>query len=47
MRISWTPAAAADLEHISNYLKERHPHYRQPTMRKRYEAIRSLKESRP
>ena len=45
MRISWTPAAAADLEHISNYLKERHPHYRQPTMRKLYEAIRSLKES--
>ena len=45
MRISWTPAAAADLEHISSYLKERHPHYRQPTMRKLYEAIRSLKES--
>src|ERR1700676_2533512 len=44
MRISWTPAAAADLEHISNYLKDRHPHYRQPTMRKLYEAIRSLKE---
>ena len=44
MRISWTPAAAADLEHISNYLQERHPHYRQPTMRKLYEAIRSLKE---
>ena len=40
---------AADLEHISNYLsnyfKERHPHYRQPTMRKLYEAIRSRKES--
>ena len=44
MRISWTPAAAADLEHISNYLKERHSHYRQPTMRKLYEPIRSLKE---
>jgi toxin ParE1/3/4 len=25
MRISWTPAAAADLEHISNYLQERNP----------------------
>jgi toxin ParE1/3/4 len=45
MRISWTPAAVADLEHISNYLKDRHPQYRQPTMRKLYEAIRSLKES--
>ena len=31
MRIRWTPAAAADLEQISNYLKEHHPHYRQPT----------------
>jgi len=34
MRILWTAAAASDLEHINNYLKERHPHYRQPTMRK-------------
>ena len=31
MRIRWTPAAAADLEQISNYLREHHPHYRQPT----------------
>jgi toxin ParE1/3/4 len=45
MRIRWTPAAAADLEHISNYLKDLHPYYRQPTMRKLHEAIRSLKES--
>jgi toxin ParE1/3/4 len=45
MRIRWTPAAAADLQRISDYLKERHPHYRQPTMRKLYEAIRSLKQS--
>ncbi len=44
MRIRWTPAAAADLEQISNYLKEHHPHYRQPTIRKVYEAIRSLKD---
>ena len=43
MRVRWTSAAAADLKHISNYLKDRHPHYRQPTMRK-YEAIRSLKD---
>jgi toxin ParE1/3/4 len=45
MRIRWTPAAAADLVEISNYLKDRHLHYRQPTMRKLYEAIRSLKGS--
>jgi addiction module RelE/StbE family toxin len=45
MRIRWTPAAAADLQHINNYLKDHHPHYRQPTIRRLYEAIRSLKES--
>lgn len=45
MRIRWTPAAVADLKQISDYLKDHHPHYRQPTMRKQYEAIRSLKES--
>jgi toxin ParE1/3/4 len=44
MRIRWTPAAAADLQHISDYLKDHHPHYRQPTIRKLYEAIHSLKE---
>jgi plasmid stabilization system protein ParE len=38
MRIRWTPAAAADLQHISDYLKSRHPHYRQPTIRKLYEV---------
>jgi toxin ParE1/3/4 len=43
MRIRWTLAAAADLQHISDYLKDHHPPYRQPTMRKLYEAIRSLK----
>ena len=45
MRIRWTPAAAADLQSISDYLKEHHPHYRQPTMRKLYETIRSLKQA--
>ena len=45
MRICWTPAAASDLEHISNYLRERHPNYHQPTIRKLYKSIRSLKES--
>ena len=44
MRIRWTPAAAADLEQINSYLKQRHPDYRQPTMRRVYEAVRSLKE---
>jgi toxin ParE1/3/4 len=44
MRIRWTPSAAADLQHINDYLKEHHPHYRQPTIRKLYEAIRSLKD---
>ena len=45
MRIRWTPAAVADLEHISNYLKDRRPEYRSSTMRKLYEAIRSLRRS--
>ena len=45
MRIRWTPAAAADLEQISDYLKANHPHYRQPTMRKLYDGIQSLKSS--
>ena len=44
MRIRWTPAAAADLQHFSDYLKEHHPRYRHPTMRKVYAAIQSLKE---
>jgi plasmid stabilization system protein ParE len=44
MRIRWTPAAAADSQRISDYLKEHHPHYRQPTIRKLFEAIRSLKQ---
>jgi toxin ParE1/3/4 len=44
MRIRWTASASADLEHISDYLRKRHPAYRQPTLRKLYEAIRSLKE---
>ena len=43
MRVRWTPAAAADLQNISEYLKNHHPHYRQPTMRKIYETVRSLR----
>ena len=44
MRIRWTPAAAADLQRISDYLREHHPHYRQPTMRKLYETIGALNQ---
>ena len=44
MRIRWTPAAAADLQGISDYLKEHHPTYRAPTMRKLYATIRDLKQ---
>ena len=44
MRIRWTPAAAADLQGISDYLTEHHPRYRNPTMRKLYGTIRELKE---
>jgi len=44
MRIRWTPAAAADLQQISDYLSQHHPHYRQPTLRKVYAAVQSLKE---
>jgi plasmid stabilization system protein ParE len=44
MRIRWTPAAASDLQHISDCLKDHHPQYRELTMRKMYAAIQSLKE---
>jgi len=44
MRIRWTPAAAADLQRINDYLKDYHPHYRQATISKVYGAIQSLKE---
>jgi toxin ParE1/3/4 len=44
MRIRWTPAAAADLQQINDYLKEHHPHYRHATIRKMYGTIQSLKE---
>jgi toxin ParE1/3/4 len=44
MRIRWTPAAAADLQSISEYLKEHHPRYLEATMRKLYGTIRDLKQ---
>jgi len=33
------------LQSISDHLKEHHPLYRQPTIRKLYDTIRSLKRS--
>ena len=35
----------ADLQHISNYLKQHHPRYRQSTIRKLYAAVESLRDS--
>jgi toxin ParE1/3/4 len=43
MRIRWTPAAAADLESINDYLTEHHPRYRDQTVRKLYGILRELK----
>ena len=37
--------AAADLQHISNFMTDHRPAKRQQTMRFLYEAIRALKES--
>jgi toxin ParE1/3/4 len=42
-RIRWAPAAADDLEEIRNYLREHHPSLAQPTIRRLYDAARSLK----
>ena len=33
------------MQSISDYLRDHHPPYRQPTMRKLYEEIRSLKST--
>ncbi|MFN0102570.1 MAG: hypothetical protein ACKV2U_10830 [Bryobacteraceae bacterium] len=43
MHIRWTPPAAADMQSVNDYLKERQPEYRQPTLRKLYGKIRALK----
>ena len=45
MRIRWTPPAAADLQNISDYLREHHAQHRQPTLRKLYQKIRALKDA--
>jgi toxin ParE1/3/4 len=44
MRLRWTPAAAADLEQIHNYLKEHEPHLARSTVIAIREAILSLKK---
>jgi len=41
MRLRWTPAAAADLQHLSDYLEQHHPRFWQPTLRKLYEPLAS------
>jgi len=43
-RIRWSPAAAADLEGIYNYLREHHPNFAHSRVRKIYDAARSLKK---
>jgi len=45
MRIRWTAAAAADLEQIKDYLKERYPSFAQPTVLRLYQGVRSLKRT--
>ena len=44
MRIRWTPAAAADLQGIYDYLKEREPHLARPTVIEIRKSARSLKK---
>ncbi len=42
--IRWAPAAADDLEGIRDYLREHHRSFTQPTIRRLYDAARSLKQ---
>ena len=44
MRVRWTPAAASDLEQISNYLKEHHPSLAHAIAVKLYNAAQSLRK---
>lgn len=41
-RIRWSEAAADDLDAINGYLRQHHPSYRQPTVRRLYVAARAL-----
>ena len=43
MRIRWTPAAADDLQHIFDYLKETEPDLAHSTILEIRESVRSLK----
>jgi len=43
MRIRWTPAAAEDLESISDYLRRNFPSFAQSTIQEIYRTIVSLK----
>jgi toxin ParE1/3/4 len=45
MRVRWTAPAAADLEHINNYLSEHYPRLARSTVRRIYDGVRSLKSS--
>jgi toxin ParE1/3/4 len=45
MRIRWTPAAAADLEQIKDYLTEHNSQFAESTVLELYETIYSLKSS--
>lgn len=45
MRIRWTPAAADDLQNIRDYLTGRDPRLAQPTVKKLFEIVQSLKRS--
>ena len=44
MNIRWTQAAAADLQKISDYLRENQPNFRVETMRRIYRSIQALKQ---
>jgi len=46
MRIRWAPAAADDLESISDYLREHHPSLAQSAIRKLYTTAGFLKRFR-
>jgi toxin ParE1/3/4 len=44
MRIRWTPAAADDLQHIFDYLKETEPDLARSTILEIRESVHSLKK---
>lgn len=43
-RIRWAPAAARDLQGISDYLREHHPSYARSTIQKLCKSARSLRQ---